>query len=121
MSVARYFFDAYALLRLQEGADAYARFATEPVVTERGHVYEFARELVKRGTARDAREALATLVATRLEPSDEDLVEAAKIHRRHSGLSPQDALGYALARREGLLFLTGDRAFRTMAGVEFVE
>lgn len=117
----RYFFDAYALLRLREGAASHERFRLEPVITERGHLYEFTRELLKRVSAREARIALGALAPNRIEPTDDDLVEAAKLHRDHARMSAQDALGYVLARREGLRFLTGDRAFRKMAGVEFVE
>ncbi|MFA5861732.1 MAG: PIN domain-containing protein [Candidatus Thermoplasmatota archaeon] len=91
------------------------------MITERGHLYEFARELLKRVPAREVRGALAAMAPNRLDPTDDDLIEAAKLKRVHPRMSAQDALGYMLARREGLLFLTGDTAFRKMTGVEFVK
>jgi predicted nucleic acid-binding protein len=36
-------------------------------------------------------------------------------------LSFVDGIGYTLARKQGLTFLTGDPAFEGMQGVEFVR
>src|SRR5438067_140892 len=117
----RYFFDASAIIRVYEDDPAFAPYVAEVVVTERGHVYEFARHTLKTRNAREARAALADLRAERIEPTDNDLVEAAKLAARDAALSAQDALGYVLARRERLTFLTTDRAFRGMPGVEIVD
>lgn len=117
----KYFFDAYALLRVRAGHPAFERFSTEPVITDRGHLYEFARVMLDRAPAREVRASLRALRANVVEPNDDDLVEAAKLKRGHARMSAQDALGYVLARREGLRFLTGDTAFQKMAGVEFVK
>lgn len=116
-----YFFDAYALIRFRRGLPAYERFAEEPIITERTHLYEFAREVLKVEGAKAVLSALHDLRANRLEPTDADLLAAAKLLQQNARLSGADALGYVLARREGLRFLTGDPQFRKMAGVEFVE
>lgn len=117
----RYFFDTYALLRLYRGEASYVPYAGIPIVTDSGCLYEFAREVFRRGNAREAQAALADIRAERISPTNDDLVEAAKLAQRLARISAQDALGYALARRAGLLFLTGDRAFRRLPAVEFVE
>lgn len=117
----RYFFDTYALLRVFEGKPTFAPFAEVPVFTDPGCLYEFARQVVARQGAAEARAALAGLRAERIVPDDEDLVEAAKFMQRTPRVSAQDALAYTLAQRNDLLFLTGDRAFRRLPGVEFVE
>ncbi len=58
-------------------------------------------------------------------PTDGDYVEASafRIDMRRQGrnLSLTDALGYTLARRLGIPFLTGDREFEGLDGVEFVR
>ena len=41
-------------------------------------------------------------------------------HKRQD-LSAADCIGYVMAIKLGLKFLTGDRQFRDMAGVEFVK
>src|SRR5438552_1045404 len=114
------FFDASAIIRALESDEAFAPYADDTVITERGHIYDFARHVLKTRNAKVARVALAQLRCERIEPEDEDLITAAKLRQGRPDLSGQDALGYVLARREGLTFLTTDRAFRGMAGVEVV-
>lgn len=116
-----YFFDTYALLRVHFGEPAYAPFADVPIVTERSHVFEFAREVMKQGGGKAVLPAIASLRANRLDPTDADLLAAAKLKVRHPRLSSADAIGYVLAQREGLKLLTGDTAFRKMRDVEFVR
>ena len=54
-----------------------------------------------------------------------DNVEATKLRlelkRGHRDLSYSDALGYYLSRKQGIKFLTGDRAFRGLSGIEYIE
>lgn len=116
-----HFFDAYALIRFHWGHPSYQRFEDVPIITERTHLYEFARAVLKTDGGKAVLPALARLNANRLDPSDEDLLEASKLRARIVRLSGADALGYVLAQREGLLFLTDDHAFRKMPGVEFIE
>lgn len=116
----RYFFDASAMIRVLEEDPLFEAYKEEPVVTDIGHAYEFARYLLKRYGAARAREILHGLRMDRVEPTSDDLVEASKLAARHSAMSAQDALGYTLARRVKMTFLTTDRAFRGMPGVEIV-
>ena len=54
----------------------------------------------------------------------DDVIRAAMLFRkRHKkrDLSYADAIGYAFARKHDVLFLTGDRQFRDLPGVEFVQ
>lgn len=118
---SKLFFDASALVGLFEARSAFEPYRREPIVTERGHIYEFARYLLKTRGARDAAAIVAAVHAIRVEPHDGDLLTAAKLKAQHARMSSQDALGYTLARREGLRFLTTDTAFRKMPGVELVD
>lgn len=116
-----FFFDSYALLRVYRGDPGLARYADVAIRTDHGSVYEFTREVLINGNAAKARAALAELSsAERLTPTDEDMLEAAKLKQRTARISNQDALGYCIAQREELLFLTGDTAFRRMPGVEYI-
>lgn len=62
---------------------------------------------------------------TVIQPTDEDYVEASvlriELRKRGKNLSLIDALGYVLAQRLGIPFLTGDREFRDLEGVEYVK
>lgn len=60
-----------------------------------------------------------------VHPTDEDYAEASalriELKRRSRNLSLVDALGYVLAKRLKIPFLTGDREFRELDGVEYVK
>lgn len=116
-----YFFDTHALIGITTARPGYEPYRAAPIVTDRGCLYEFARYVLKTRRARDVMPTLAALRAERIEPEDKDLLAAAKLLQRHPRASAQDALGYTLAQREGLKFLTGNTAFRKLRGVEYVE
>ena len=42
-------------------------------------------------------------------------------HRRRKGISYSDAIGYFMARKLGVKFLTGDNEFRGAPGVTFIR
>ena len=62
---------------------------------------------------------------TIVQPTDEDYAEASalriELKKRGRNLSLIDALGYVLAKRLGIPFLTGDREFKDLDGVEYVR
>lgn len=117
----RYFFDTHALIGIATARPGYEPYREAPIVTDRGCLYEFARYVLKTRRARDVLPALAALRTERVDPEDEDVLAAAKLMKEHERISAQDALGYVLAQRERLRFLTGDAAFRKMRGVEWVD
>lgn len=84
----------YALLR-DGGTEAKAR---EVVQAGRGYLLEFSLE--------DALDAMALRLRWR---------------RRGKAISYVDAIGFHLAQKHGLAFLTGDPAFRRIHGVTFIR
>ena len=58
-----------------------------------------------------------------IDIKDIDIIEACKFRFLHRAkkLSYADCIGYALAKRNGLKFLTGDRRFEGLENVEFVK
>jgi len=44
-----------------------------------------------------------------------------ELKREGRNFSYADALGYSLSRKMGIRFLTGDREFRGLSGVEYLE
>lgn len=53
----------------------------------------------------------------------DDIRNAAKLRVQHKkrDLSMTDCIGFALAKRLGIKFLTGDKEFKEMENVEFVK
>lgn len=70
-----------------------------------------------------AHEVLDAYSAFETEFSLTDIEGAMKLRYelRSLGLSHADALGYYISKREGVKFLTGDKAFEALPGVEFVR
>ncbi len=58
-----------------------------------------------------------------VEIKDEDVFEAMefKLSKKHANLSYADCIGYIMARHMGVKFLTGDKQFKGLPGVEFVK
>ena len=118
------FFDTYALYALARGWPSYAAYAKgKEIVTTIMNLYELYYVLL-----RDAGYDLAEVVFQQLRPCctqiTPDVVQtAAHVKREFAkrGLSYVDCLGYAIAREQGIPFLTGDEGFKTITGVEFVK
>jgi predicted nucleic acid-binding protein len=125
--LARYYADTYALVEILKGNPAYERYAGEELVTSEFNLLELAYALTRDYGGEKAIEILRMVRAfiTIVQASDEDYVEASilriELRRQGRNLSLIDALGYVLARRLGIPFLTGDREFKGLNGVEYVK
>jgi hypothetical protein len=85
-------------------------------------IYKFL-QLEKMGAAKSAAE---TFMQNSLSPSNQDLLAACKLKLElrktvSKEISLIDALGYSYALENGLLFLTGDDAFKGLKNVQFVK
>lgn len=71
---------------------------------------------------RAAHEVVEAYSAYEIDFSLSDLEAAMKLRcgLKNLELSYADALGYYISKKEGLKFLTGDKAFKELPGVEFL-
>lgn len=118
-----YFFDSYAIIELLRGNAAYARFAEEPISTSLLNLGEVYYSYLKLGEGQRLLEMLSRLPVDVVFFSKETVFEAMRFRFAHrkQRFSYIDSIGYALARSNGLLFLTGDAQFKGFPGVEFVK
>ena len=119
-----YFFDTYALYQIAKGIDSYALFTKHiKISTTLLNLYEFYYILCKEDNESLANSFFDRLLPCCVEIFPEDIKEAAKFRLKNSkaGLSYIDSLGYIIALRKGLFFLTGDDAFLNMQQVRFVK
>jgi uncharacterized protein len=121
--VKTYFFDTYALFEVVAGNEEYFWIADGAgFLTTKLNLMELHYGLLKYGEefADDAYDAFALFT---MEFDDDAIKEAnrlkAKLRKRK--LSYVDCLGYVLARSRGIAFLTGDRQFQDLDGVEYVR
>ncbi|HLC56946.1 MAG TPA: PIN domain-containing protein [Candidatus Nanoarchaeia archaeon] len=115
-----YFFDTYALVELVKSSPNYTRYAEEIVTTSILNLIELGYVI-----ARDFNEAQAKIViekfkACTIKIPDEVILEAIKLKLRKKELSYADCIGYCLAIKCNLKFLTGDKHFKGLQYVEFV-
>jgi uncharacterized protein len=129
----RYLADTYAFIEALTGNPRYARIVRSGrVVTTALNVLELHHSLVRSGVGAEEAERISratlslvvdvpaevALSAARICLQVNDRLRNAKSVARMSYI---DAWGYEGARALGLPFLTGDRVFRKLPGVEFVR
>jgi len=122
----RYYADTYALVEILCGNPAYGKYAEEELITSEFNLLELAYALVRDYEVNRALEMLRIVRASVdiVTPTNEYVEAAAlciKLRKEKRSLSIIDALGYALARKHEALFLTGDREFKDLEGVEYVK
>jgi hypothetical protein len=122
-----FFADTYALLAWYNGDPGFVgRFAGTTFRTGFLNLMECHFVNLKKGILAAESAAILRLAEPYAIAADwATLREAAATrHRLRSqgrNSSYVDAVGYVMAQREGLPFLTGDKAFKKLAGVEFLR
>ncbi len=122
--MARFFYDSYAVLAYLSDSPGYATyFEKNTGVLTRLNLMEIHYAILRGHGARPAHEVLDAYSTHEIEFSLQDIEAAMKLRHelRNLGLSYADALGYQIAKKEGMKFLTGDRAFERLPNVEFVR
>lgn len=115
------FLDTYALLEILRGNPAFRPYVEFPV-TSPYNLLEMHVAVARTAGEAKADSDLETMTPYSVDPTIKDLVLASRFKRENArkGFSYADALGYAMARNRGLRFVTGDRTFKGVEGVEFV-
>lgn len=118
-----FFFDTYALVEVVKGSKSYKGFAGTPIVTHQGNLHELIVHVLRDHDEAQARRVCQALRPNLLDADLDDLIRAGhfKIGHARSRISYVDSLGYVLARRHGLRFLTGDEQFADFPEVEYVK
>ena len=119
-----YFFDTYAILETLRSSPKYRPYLAASAVTTKLSLFELYCGLRRVGKTRQ--EALATVKEWAACAVDYDvgvIRDAAEmwLEQRGRDISMTDCIGYVIARRLGIRFLTGDAQFRDMPNVEFVK
>lgn len=123
-----YFFDTYALHEIEEGNSNYLQFSQDVgIVTTVLNLMElYYSYFVKEGQAA-AEKKFSHFRPFCIEVGDDTLKEAAamraqlKAKSNKSNLSYVDCIGYVLAKKLKIRFLTGDKEFEAVENVEFVK
>ena len=118
------FFDSYAFFEILNGNLAYEPYTKEiSIITTKLNLMELHYGLLRKEGKEKAEEFYEEYLKFVIDFSDEDIKEANqfRLEQKKQDLSYIDCLGYILAKKRGIKFLTGDGKFKDLANVEFVE
>ena len=119
-----FFFDTYALIEISKGNPHYAPYVKEvKIIITRLNLLEFIYFLIRENKENEITQAIEHLSLFTVDYDDPLLVEAAKMKYtfKKDKFSFIDCIGYHVAKKYNLKFLTGDNKFKTMPHVEFVK
>ncbi len=124
--MSSFFADSYALIEMLKGNKNYQSFQSEQLITTEFNICEVGFAVCREYPANATRvlKTVRKMVIIR-ETRDEDYCAGAATRKEASGqgkkLSTIDCVGYSVANRLNMPFLTGDREFADMDNVQFVR
>lgn len=118
------FYDTYALYAIATGKESYSNFSRGyKIITGLMNLYEFYYILIKENNKELAELFFNRLVNSCVKINPELIKEAAQFRHKEikRKLSYVDCLGYTIAKDNKVKFLTGDKEFKNIPNVVFVE
>ena len=118
------FFDTYAFYEVIVGNQSYLPFTKDvKIVTTQLNLMELYYQLLAIYTKSDAVNFFKRYEEFIVPVSNEIIIEAMDFRKQNykQNLSYVDCIGYAIAKKMGVPFLTGDKQFEDMSNVKFVK
>ena len=121
-----FFYDSYAVLAYVSGEKAYDRYFNEQSgALTKLNLMEIYFRAAKLHGHKAARQIIDRFSKYLIDFEIDDIAGSMKLReelmKKRMDISYVDALGYYLARKMQIPFLTGDRHFRELDGVKFVK
>ena len=118
-----YFFDTYALFEIIENNKKYEKYKNYSLIVSILNIAEFYGTVLRESGKQKADNLFKELIFQILEITPDLMIEAVnfRYENRKKDVSLPDSVGYLLAKKHGLIFLTGDRAFQGLEKVEVVR
>lgn len=118
-----FFFDSYALIEIILGNLNYKPYTKSRIVTMKLNIFEVYHGLMRDIGEKEAEKFLEEYYPFIIDFNEEDIRNAAKlkIQFKKKKLSMTDCIGFVLAKRMRIKFLTGDKGFEDFDNVEFVK
>lgn len=118
-----YFFDSYAIIEILRGNENYLRYTKSTILTTKLNLFEVYYCLLREVGENKANHFLKSYSEYVVDFDDSVVKASAKLRFKYKKrkLSMTDCIGYCVAKKWGVPFLTGDREFEDIASVEFVK
>ena len=121
MNKNTYFFDTYALLEIVFGNPAYEKYSDAEGITTVFNLAEFNYNLKKIKSKEETDSLTKKFSRFLVKVETEDVIRAMDLKTKKRNMSIPDSIGYVLAKKHDVKFLTGDSDFRKFDNVEFVS
>lgn len=120
--MAKYFFDNYAIMEIIEGNPNYEPYIDSEIIINNFTFAELCYSLCKDKTPN--MDGYTEKYSKHIVSVSPEWVEEAMKFRyswKDRKVSVPDCIGYIMAKKLGIKFLTGDKEFKEMENVEFVK
>lgn len=117
-----FFFDTYALISLINGNINYLEYSTKTAVINDFVFAEFCYNILKEKNKHTT--SFINEIKPAIVHAEPDWIEEGmrfRIKWKDRSVSITDCVGYIMAKKLGIKFLTGDKEFEGMENVEFVK
>ncbi|MDP1695439.1 MAG: PIN domain-containing protein [archaeon] len=118
-----YFFDSYALIEIIRGNFSYEKYKVEVPTCTILNLFELHQALVREFNKQTADYWIKRFNYNLIEITKEDAINASdfKFANKDKKLSTVDCIGYVVAIKNKLKFLTGDKEFAEIDNVEYIK
>src|SRR3989344_5636538 len=114
-----YFYDTYALIEIVKGNSNFDKFSVSMQICINQNLFELHNSLLRQFNKRTADYWINNFNYRLIEVTKEDIIEASDFRFKHKEkkLSMTDCVGYIIAKKHKLKFLTGDKQFEDLPNV----
>ena len=118
-----FFFGTYAIFEIINGNKNYEKYRSFNFIVSILNIAEFYAGLLKDNGMIEADKVYANFTFDILEIPENVMIEAVKFKHKYKkqDISLPDSVGYLLAKKYKLRFLTGDKEFEGFDNVEFIK
>lgn len=118
-----YFIDTYAIIEILKGNPAYSKYKYSKIIITIFNLVELHYKIIRDFNKQLAYKVLSDYSNFVIDVDIETIKEANefKLLQKKKRISAPDAIGYITSQKYGVKFLTGDKQFKSLKGVEFVK
>lgn len=118
-----YLFDTYAIIEIIKGNNNYQKYISSEIIINKFILSELAYWLI-RDYGYETASIYVDKYSQYLKEVEIEIIKEAMLFRymhKKQRLSIPDCIGYIMAKKLGINFLTGDKEFENFDNVEFVK
>lgn len=118
-----YFFDTYAVIEILKGNKNYKKFENSMIFLTKLNLFELHYAVLRNSCKKEANEILDKYYDFVIDFDNTIIKKASelKLKLKKRKISMTDSIGYILAAKLDVKFLTGDKEFEHMDNVEFIK